>query len=133
MHLYSYITLQYDIGLNWLANSSTQTNRGRKIDLVVFTDSDYAGDLVDQKEAEFVATAAAACACEAIWLRKVLEEIHFKRNGSTTIYRDSSSAIKLSENAVQHRRSKHIEVKFHFLRTKDGVIDLTEWRCMLIP
>jgi len=75
-------------------------------------------------EAEFVA--AATCACQAIWMRKVLEEIHFKQNGSTTIYCDSSSTIRLSKNVVQHGRSTHIDVKFHFLRdlTKDGVIDL---------
>jgi len=39
-------------------------------------------------EAEFVA--AATCACQAIWMRKVLEEIHFKQNGYTTIYCDNS-------------------------------------------
>lgn len=39
---------------------------------------------------------------------------------------DNVSAIKLSKNSVLHGRSKHIDVKLHFLRDlcKDGVIDV---------
>lgn len=45
---------------------------------------------------------------------------------ATVIYCDNSSAIKLSNNLVLHGRSKHIDVKFHFIQnlTKDGVIEL---------
>ncbi|KAK2970503.1 hypothetical protein RJ640_013575 [Escallonia rubra] len=127
--------------------------KGEKSYLMGFTDSDYAGDIDDRKstsgyafmlgsgavswsskkqpivtlsttEAEFVA--ATSCACQAIWLRKILEELHFKQEEATTIYCDNSSAIKLSKNPVLHGRSKHIDVKVHFLRdlTKEGVIDL---------
>jgi hypothetical protein len=118
-----------------------------------FTDSDYAGDQDDRKstsgyvfmlgtgavswsskkqpivtlsttEAEFVA--ATSCACQAIWLRRILEEIQFKQQGATSIYCDNSSTIKLSRNPVLHGRSKHIDVKYHFLRdlAKDEVINL---------
>lgn len=131
--------------------------RGEKSDLFGFTDSDYAGDSDDRKstsgyvfmmgtgavswsskkqpivtlsstEAEFVA--ATACACQAIWLKKILKELHFKEDGPTQIYCDSSSAIKLSKNPVLHGRSKHIDVKYHFLRdlTNDGVINHTYCR-----
>lgn len=127
--------------------------RERKSDLFGFTDSDYAGDLDDKRstsghvfmlgtgavswsskkqtsvtlsttETEFVA--ATSCSCQAIWFRKILEKLHFKQEGATTAYCDSSSAIKLSKNHVLHGRSKHIYVKFHFLRdlTEKGVIDL---------
>lgn len=43
-----------------------------------------------------------------------------------TVFCDNSSAIKLSKNPVLHGRSKHIDVRFHFLRnlTRDGVVDL---------
>uniref|UniRef100_A0A5B7B1Y6 Reverse transcriptase Ty1/copia-type domain-containing protein n=1 Tax=Davidia involucrata TaxID=16924 RepID=A0A5B7B1Y6_DAVIN len=126
---------------------------GEKSDLFGFTDSDYAGDSDDRKstsryvfmmgtgaiswsskkqpivtlsstEAEFVA--ATARACQAIWLKKILKELHFKEDGPTHIYCDNSSAIKLSKNPVLHGRSKHIDVKYHFLRdlTNDGVINL---------
>ena len=75
-------------------------------------------------EAEFVA--ATACACQAVWLKKILEELNFKRQGPIAIFCDNNSSIKLSKNPVLHGRSKHIDVKFHFLRdlTKEGVIDL---------
>lgn len=45
---------------------------------------------------------------------------------STTIMCDNSSTIKLSKNPVLHGRSKHIDVRFHFLRdlTKEGVVKL---------
>lgn len=42
------------------------------------------------------------------------------------IFCDNSSAIKLSKNAVLHGRSKHIQVRYHYLRelVSDGVIEL---------
>ena len=79
-------------------------------------------------ETEFVA--ATACACQAIWLKKILEELQFKEDGPTLIYCDNSSAIKLSKNPVLHGQSKHIDVKYHFLRDlmNDGVINLVYCR-----
>ena len=75
-------------------------------------------------EAEFIA--AATSACQAIWMRRILEELHFQQLEPTIIYCDNSSAIKLSRNPVLHGRSKHIDVRYHFLRdlTNEGIIDL---------
>lgn len=75
-------------------------------------------------EAEFVA--ATSCACQAIWLRKLSEVLGYHQQGPTTVYCDNVSAIKLSKNPVLHGRSKHIDVRYHFLRDlcKDGVIDI---------
>jgi len=118
-----------------------------------FTDSDYAGDQDDRRstsgyvfmmgsgavawsskkqpivtlsttEAEFVA--AASCACQAIWLKRLIEALHYMQQGPMSIYCDNVSAIKLSKNPVLHGRSKHIDVRYHFLRDlcKDDVIDL---------
>ena len=74
-------------------------------------------------EAEYVA--ATSCACQAIWLKRVLEELQFKQEGATPIYCDNSSAIKLSKNPILHGRCKHIDVRYHFLRdlVEDGAID----------
>ncbi|CAL0318252.1 unnamed protein product [Lupinus luteus] len=127
--------------------------KGEKSELIGFTDSDFAGDQHDRRstsghvfmlgtcvvswlskkqpiatlsttEAEFVA--ASNCACQAIWLRKILEELHFKKDDATIIYCDNTSAIKLSKNPVLHGRSKHIDVKYYFLRdlNNDGTIVL---------
>jgi len=121
--------------------------------LVGFSDSDYAGDLDDHKstsgyvfllsgaavswsskkqpvvtlsttEAEFIA--AAACACQGIWLRRILEEVKCTQLGPLMLFCDNSSAIKLSKNPVLHGRSKHIDVRFHFLRdlAKEGAVEL---------
>lgn len=75
-------------------------------------------------EAEFVV--ATTCACQAISLRKILEELKFKRMGATIIFCDNNSVIGLSKNPVLHGRSKHIDVKYYFLRdlNNDGVVDL---------
>lgn len=127
--------------------------RGEDEKLVAFTDGDYAGDVEDRKstsgyvfllnsgavswsskkqplvtlsttEAEFVATGA--CACQAVWVRRILEKLGYEHEGSTTIMCDSSSAIKLPKNPVMHGRSKHIDVRFHFPRdlVRDGIINL---------
>ncbi|KAB2610785.1 hypothetical protein D8674_018817 [Pyrus ussuriensis x Pyrus communis] len=75
-------------------------------------------------EAEFVA--AASCSCQAIWLRRMLGVLGYQQQDSTLIYCDNVSAIKLSRNPVMHGRSKHIDVRYHFLRDlcKEGVIEL---------
>ena len=44
-------------------------------------------------EAEFVA--AAACACQAVWMRRVLRNLNHAQEGSTVIMCDNSSTIKL--------------------------------------
>ncbi|CAL1358779.1 unnamed protein product [Linum trigynum] len=46
--------------------------------------------------------------------------------GSTKVMCDNSSAIKLSKNPIMHGRSKHIDVRFHFLRelARNGTIEL---------
>ena len=66
-------------------------------------------------ESEYVATAEAAR--EAIWLRSLLSELGFKQN-TTTINCDNQSAIRLANNPGTHARSKHIDIKHHFIREK---------------
>lgn len=75
-------------------------------------------------EAEYVA--AAGCACQAIWMRRILHEIGHEQVGEMELLCDNTSTIKLSRNAVLHGRSKHIQVHYHFLRdlVKEGTIKL---------
>ncbi|KAJ0576790.1 putative RNA-directed DNA polymerase [Helianthus annuus] len=65
-------------------------------------------------EAEYIAAAGATCEC--IWLRRILEDLGFKQEEPTVIYCDNKSAINLSRNPVLHSRSKHIELRYHFIR-----------------
>jgi hypothetical protein len=64
-------------------------------------------------EAEFIS--ATSCACQAIWLRRILQQLGQNQEESTTFHCDNSSAIKLCKNPVLHGRSKHIDVRFHFI------------------
>jgi hypothetical protein len=64
--------------------------------------------------------------CHTMWLRRLLKEINFAQHEATPIYLDSKSAIELVKNKVHHERSKHINVKFHFIReqVKEKKIEL---------
>jgi hypothetical protein len=75
-------------------------------------------------EAEYVA--ASWCVCHAIWLRNLLSKMELKQLGATVIQVDNKSAIELAKNPVNHERSKHIDVRFHFIRdhVKEGSVEL---------
>lgn len=60
--------------------------------------------------------AATSCACQAIRLRNLMEEIHHPHHEPTQIYIDNMSVIALVKNLVAHGRSKHIDTKYHFIR-----------------
>jgi hypothetical protein len=66
--------------------------------------------------AEYIA-ACDACT-EAVWLHKLVSGLFDQVLDSTVIYCDNQSCVKLSENPVFHDRSKHIEIKYYFLRDK---------------
>ena len=65
-------------------------------------------------EAEYI-VASDACK-EAVWLRKLISDMFKGKLDSTIIHCDNQSCIKLSENLVFHDRSKHIEMRYHFIR-----------------
>lgn len=75
-------------------------------------------------EVEFIATGL--CACQCVWLRRIWEHLNNCQERATDVFCDNVSTIKLSKNPVLHGRSKHIDVRFHFLRNlcNDGVIEL---------
>ncbi|CAM8889644.1 unnamed protein product [Rhodiola kirilowii] len=116
--------------------------RVKSLRLEGFTDADFAGDRTDRKstygmaqflgsclvswgskkqnsvalstaEAEYIA--AAACCAQILWLRNQLSDfnLHFEQ---VPIFCDNTSAISIAKNPVQHGKSKHIEIKHHFLR-----------------
>eukprot|EP00253_Pinus_taeda_P027748 PITA_27748 len=111
--------------------------------LTGYTDSDWVGSVDDRKstsgyvfhmgsgaiswaskkqpvvylsttEVEYVVAIAAAC--QAVWLRRVLRDLCHEQENDTTIYYDNSSAIALSKNSIFHKRTKHIDTKFHSIR-----------------
>ena len=67
-------------------------------------------------ESEYVAATAAAR--EAVWLRKLFKELGTCDGKPTVIWIDNQSAIKLAKNPEYHKRTKHIDFKFHYVREK---------------
>ena len=64
-------------------------------------------------KAEYVAACSASC--EAIWLWKLLSDIFDLQLDATCIHCDNQSCMKLSENPLLHDKSKHIEIKYHYI------------------
>ena len=60
-------------------------------------------------------TAAAEAVKEAIWLKRMLKELGVDQR-SIMINCDSQSAICLSKNQTHHEKTKHIDIKLHFIR-----------------
>lgn len=56
--------------------------------------------------------------CEAVWLRRVLQDIGEEQMKATMIKCDNQSSIKLENNPIFHARTKHVGAKFHFIREK---------------
>ena len=62
------------------------------------------------------AVTAAIAACQVVWLRRLLGELTDVEAHPPALMVDNQSAIAIAKNPVLHDRSKHIDVKFHFLR-----------------
>ncbi|KAJ1685792.1 hypothetical protein LUZ63_017182 [Rhynchospora breviuscula] len=113
-----------------------------ELDLVGYTDADFAGDRMDRKstsgtcqflggslvswssrkqtsvalstaEAEYVA--AGSCCTQLLWMMQTLRDYELKFQ-KVPILCDNTSAILISKNPVLHSRTKHIEIRHHFIR-----------------
>ena len=120
--------------------------------LVGYSDSDFAGCRMDRKstsgsahflgdklvcwsskkqncvsqssaEAEYVA--AASCCSQTLWIRSQLRDFGFALN-HIPLYYDSQSAIAIASNLVHHSRTKHIDLRYHFLKdqVEKEIIDM---------
>ena len=115
---------------------------GSTFDLIGYSDSDYAGCKVDRKstsgtcqflgrslvswnskkqtsvalstaEAEYVA--AGQCCAQLLWMRQTLRDFGYNLS-KVPLLCDNESAIRMAENPVEHSRTKHIDIRHHFLR-----------------
>jgi hypothetical protein len=123
--------------------------------LVGYTDSDWAGDTDTRRstsgyvfnlgsgaitwsskrqptislstcEAEYIGQTQATK--EAVWLRKLLQELGHEQLQATVIFGDNQGAIALAKNPQFHGRSKHIDIQWHYVREKvaDNTVEL-QW------
>ena len=131
-------------GIQFGGRSAYNTSATSPSHLVGFSDSDWAGQLDDRKstsgnicylnngaiisfasktqicvalstaESEYIALGEAAR--EAIYLRMLLKDLGHEQKEPTVIFEDNIAAEKLSKNNIQHGRTKHIDIKHHFIR-----------------
>jgi hypothetical protein len=75
-------------------------------------------------EAEYVAQTHAAK--EAIWLRSFISEIQGTKPGALTVSCDNQGALALAKDNKYHARTKHIDLRYHFIReaVEDGKIKI---------
>nr|GEV69753.1 hypothetical protein [Tanacetum cinerariifolium] len=133
-HIFRYIRGTSHLGL-WYP-------KGTKIETVVYADSNHAGDYIDRKNTSSVCTfmgcfltswfakkqtalaisttkaeyvfAGEACQ-QALWMKQALIDYNIRLD-NFRIMCENKGAIDLSKNSVQHSRTKHIEIRHHFLR-----------------
>ena len=72
-------------------------------------------------EAEYIA--AGSCCTQLLWMQKLLHDYGICQE-HLTIYCDNTRAINISKNPIQHSRTKHIEIRHHFIRelVEDGTL-----------
>lgn len=121
--------------------------------LICFSDADWAGDHQNRRstsglvsflntgpisfraqqqpvvalsttEAEYIAATLAVK--DLIWIQRFIEELKLPINSKGKLLCDNQSALKLMKNPEFHQRSKHIDIRFHFIREKyeEGLFDL---------
>ena len=117
-------------------------NRSNDFTLQAYTDADHAGCKIDRKstsgscqflgnrlvswssrkqmcvalstaEAEYIA--AAACCSQVLWMKSQLLDYGY-RISKIPIYCDAKSAIAISHNLIQHSVTKHIDIRYHFIK-----------------
>ena len=65
-------------------------------------------------EAEYVALSE--CCREVDYLRSILDFVQHPADGPTEVFEDNQGTIDLASNPVHHKRTKHVEVKYHYVR-----------------
>jgi len=67
---------------------------------------------------------------EAVYLRRLLDDLLCPQDTPTVIRVDNQAAIAMSKNPINHKRTKHIDVRYHVVRgfIEEGVI-----KCVWVP
>ena len=65
-----------------------------------------------------------------VWLRHLLASIIFKQKDATIVHEDNQGTIALTKNPKNHSRTKHIDIKYHFVR---GTVEKKDVRLVYCP
>ena len=120
-------------------------SRNNSSECVGFSDADWAGDVNDRKsttgytfqiggasvswnsskqscvalstaESEYIALSSAAQ--EAVWLQNLLSDLRNKPCEPITIFDDNQAALSIAKDSQCTKRTKHVDIKYHFIREK---------------
>nr|GFA19556.1 hypothetical protein [Tanacetum cinerariifolium] len=104
-----------------LSGTSVDQTKYRSMDEALMYLTDYTS--MSSAETEYVSLSA--CCAQVLWLRTQLTDygFHFDK---IPMYCDSKATIAISCNPVQHSRTKHIDVRYHFIKEKaeKGIVEL---------
>ncbi|GJU12714.1 retrovirus-related pol polyprotein from transposon TNT 1-94 [Tanacetum coccineum] len=91
--------------------------------LVSWSSKKQRSTAISTTEAEYIAMSG--CCAQILWMRSQLKDYGFDFN-KIPLYCDNKSAIALCCNNVQHSRSKHIDIRHHFIReqVENRVVEL---------
>uniref|UniRef100_H3H5K8 Reverse transcriptase Ty1/copia-type domain-containing protein n=1 Tax=Phytophthora ramorum TaxID=164328 RepID=H3H5K8_PHYRM len=101
--------------------------------LTAFSDADWGSNLDDRRsvsgvivvignapvvfKSKFQRTMALSlCVQEVLWTRAMLKDMGAFQRNATTIWEDNQGAIALAQNAGYHARTKHVDIRHHFIR-----------------
>lgn len=70
---------------------------------------------LSSSEAEYIAAASAAC--QTVWLRRLLTDLDNAEQEATTVFCDNKATITMTKNPAFHSRTKHIDIRYHFIRS----------------
>ncbi|GKA42514.1 retrovirus-related pol polyprotein from transposon TNT 1-94 [Tanacetum coccineum] len=110
--------------LKGTVNRGLWYSKDSAIALTAFADSDHMESAaISSTEAEYIALSG--CCAQVLWMRSQLTDYGLGFN-KIPMYCDNKSAIALCCNNVQHSRSKHIDIRYHFIKEKveNGVVEL---------
>jgi hypothetical protein len=81
--------------------------------LVSWSSKKQNSDALSIAKAEYIS--AGSCCAQILWMKATLNDFGIKFKNVALLY-DNESAINLNHNLVQHARTKHINVYYHFIR-----------------
>ncbi|GJR66106.1 ribonuclease H-like domain-containing protein [Tanacetum coccineum] len=97
--------------LNW----AIKYPKDSPFDLKAYTDSDYAGASLDRKSITAEYVVAASCCRQVLWIQNQMADYGYNIM-NTKIFHDNESTICIVKNPVFHSKTKHIEIRHHFIR-----------------
>eukprot|EP00253_Pinus_taeda_P031013 PITA_31013 len=90
--------------------------KGNDLVIQAYTYADWAGSVNDRKNTSGETFYLATCCTQVLWMKQTLQDLQVKFDEPIPIFYDNTNAISISKNHVMHSKTKHIPIKYHFVR-----------------